>query len=102
MRCLLVLLPLQGCLGYESYLQKLRERYCEEMAVCNPDFECVVPSVDDTGYTTDIAECDFDAKNGRDCLKGTWTCAGPLGEPAFQYPVGPAACSEVCAIPSDE
>lgn len=96
----LLLVPLHGCLDYDTYLKKFRVRYCDEMAKCNPDFECNVPTADDTGYTSEIGDCEFDAKLARDCLNGTWTCEGPLDDPDFQYPVGPEACSAVCGTAS--
>jgi len=91
-----LLLLVAGCLDYPSFLQKQRDRYCEELEKCSPDTECVVPTVDDTGYTTGIEDCDFDRKQARDCLEGEWKCESPLGDPAYQYPIGPAACSAVC------
>jgi hypothetical protein len=103
-RRVLGLVVAAGCLDYESFLQKKHDRYCEEMAICNPDFECNVPTANDTGYATDLVECDFDAKLARDCLKGTWTCADPLqnGDPSFMYPVGPEACEGVCGSPGGD
>ena len=90
----LVLLPIVGCLDYSSFLQQRGERYCEEMAICNPDQPCVVPDPVDTGYTAATGACEFDRKLARDCLKGTWTCNTEFV--GFEYPVGPAACNAVC------
>lgn len=98
----LLLLPVLGCLDYESFLQKKHERYCEEMATCNPDFECNVPTVNDTGYAVDLVDCDFDKKMARDCLNGIWTCTDQFGEIEFRYPVGPEACHAVCGNAVDE
>jgi hypothetical protein len=89
------MLSLVGCLDYDSFLQQRQERYCEEMAICNPAVECVVPApADDTGYSTTGDACDFDRGLARECLNGTWTCDDTV--PDFRYPIGPAACSAVC------
>jgi hypothetical protein len=81
-----------GCLSYQEFLTKRHDKYCEELANCNPDIPCDIPIGLDTGYAND--ECDFDAGAARDCLHGTWTCATPGA--GFEYPLPPPACDAVC------
>lgn len=91
----LLMLPSVGCLDYASFQQKRGERYCEEMAICNPDQPCVVPEpAVDTGYAVGTEDCAFDRKLARECLNGVWTCDTEFV--GFEYPVGPAACNAVC------
>lgn len=83
-----------GCLSYEEFLNKRHDKYCEELAKCNPETPCDIPIGLDTGYGND--ECTFDAGVARDCLHGTWTCADP--GPGFEYPLPPPACNAVCGV----
>jgi hypothetical protein len=84
-----------GCLNYERFLDKKADKYCEELAKCNPDTPCEVPSSLDTG-SLDADECNFDAGSARDCLAGTWTCDDRF--PGFEYPVPAQACYSVCGV----
>ena len=54
-RPLMVLLAGLGatsCLSYSAFLEKKANKYCEELAKCNPDTPCNAPSGVDTGYST--------------------------------------------------
>lgn len=97
LRTLLLAAPLvslgTGCLSYQDFLAKKHEKYCEELAKCNPDIPCEQPEEADTGYGTG-EECDFQSGAARDCLKGTWTCNTEFV--GFEYPIGPQACEGVC------
>ncbi|MEQ1505118.1 MAG: hypothetical protein ABMB14_22985 [Myxococcota bacterium] len=92
---MMVLAPLPGCLSYEQFLERKSERYCDELANCNPNAICAEPTGTDTGYAADLFDCAFDAKAARACLNGTWTCNTEFGA-EFAYPIGPAECALVC------
>lgn len=81
-----------GCLDYQSFLDKKRDRECEELAKCNPDIPCQLPYGSDTGYGNDV--CDFDRDAAKDCLHGSWRCADV--DPHFMYVIPPEACALVC------
>lgn len=85
-----------GCLSYEKFLQKKHDKYCEELAKCNPDIPCEQPEATDTGYGTVGEDCDFDGGAAHDCLNGVWTCNNDFV--GFEYPIGPQACEAVCGV----
>lgn len=86
---------LQGCLDYEGFLRKKKDKYCETLAKCNPDLPCTIAGPTDTGYG-DFEDCDFDAGAARDCLRGEWTCSDEFGSQEFSYPLSPDICADVC------
>jgi hypothetical protein len=87
-----VFLSTTGCLTYEGFLAKESDKRCEELARCNPDIPCDIPSGADTGYGNEV--CVFDAGLARDCLRGAWQCADV--PPEFMYVIPPQACDAVC------
>jgi hypothetical protein len=82
-----------GCLSYDAFLEKKSNKYCEELAKCNPETPCEIPAGVDTGSPAE-EDCDYDAGAARDCLNGVWTCDDRF--PGFEYPVPAQACFAVC------
>jgi len=89
----LSLVPLVGCLTYESFLAQRFEKECEIEKACNPDLDCD----DDTGLPAP-EDCDFDAGAARDCLNGGWVCDDT--SPGFEYAIPPQICDAVCRVPA--
>jgi hypothetical protein len=78
-------------LTWAEFQEQFRQRYCEQMYVCDPDVPCEVA---DTG----LADCEtFDAEAARACLEGAWTCNESF--PGFPYPEEPDSCDVVCPNP---
>jgi hypothetical protein len=74
-------------LSEDKYADQFLEKYCDEMAGCAEDYECLAGS--DDADPDDL--CAFDPELAKACLEASWECDDDL-----EIVVLPDVCLEVC------
>lgn len=85
------LVALAACgMSEDKFADKFADKACE---TC--ESWCDLPEGDDSGEDA-TADCDFDSKAAKECLKADWTCETiGEGDAAIEFPDLPAVCGTV-------